>query len=323
MSEISDSTHLHKSGNAEQAHDATDLSQRNVLSDNEILQQIDLLESRTEIIQDDWEKLSTNLDNISETEQFGLYKNIFLRIENELPTFLLPLQEIGIKDDIISYNLEGNIHGVNVVWDVPEIRAKGGGGQYFVSSRKIEMAEKKPTMSEVIYDFGTYGDLHPKLKMVTHEFTHDMQYYLPDEKGKTTVPYKAIQQDLKEAQAKLISNPNLSIEELVTETTDAKKNDGSLMYPGIKSARFLSGVKSFTALSFAGVSQVEIAKLVRDPGEWNDDTMRYTTIYETAIKTLQQVDKNPLYLEEREELNRIFSILKIMNIAYEEVKQIT
>jgi hypothetical protein len=249
------------------------------------------------------------------------HHKVLTRVAAEVPSIIEDFEELGIERDLFDEDLSGKKHGVDVEWESPAARQRCDGASYFPHSRKIELTHSQPDFLDRVLSIGTTGRMHISLLHYGHEFTHDLQYRgLP--LSDATVPPKLPQlpTELKEAQAYLVSDSHLSIRELRDHIVYGKGKDGYEAYPGVEPLKLQSNLKLFKLLNAFGVSQPEIARLVRNPGPWDDSKHSYLHILQKSRDSMRGLDLTPGEIELRSDLLRTWNEARAKNVVYQELK---
>ncbi len=249
------------------------------------------------------------------------HHEVLTRVAAEVPSIIEDFEELGIDRDLFDEDLSGKKHGVEVEWESPIARKQCDGASYFPHSRKIGLTHSQPDFLDRVLSIAATGRMHISLLHYAHEFTHDLQYR-GISVAEATVPPQLPQlsTELKEAQAYLVSNSNLSIRELRDHIVYAKGKDGYEAYPGIEPQKLQSNLKLFKLLNALNVSQPEIARLVQNPGPWDDSKHSHIHIFQKSKDSMRALGLTPAEIELRSDLLRTWNEARARNVVYQELK---
>jgi len=198
-----------------------------------------------------------------------IHESILSRTAMSVPSLVEDFVELGIYEDLIDADLSGKRHGVWVEWNSAGLASKCSGGVYYYDVPKISLSFPQPDFLERTFSLATKGRVHTSLLILGHEFTHRLQHLkFMQLKSKNPKRELGTTTELREAQAYLVSDPELSMDEIFNKIRHSKYKNGEYVYPGIDEQKLRNNIESFKLLNSLGTDQKEIAELVANPGKW-------------------------------------------------------
>lgn len=230
-----------------------------------------------------------------------VYRDVLSTAAAKVPSLTRVFKEIGIYPDIHDENMSSLRHGVIVKWQ-QEFRGQSCvGGRYYPGSRVIKIKYPQPTHQDRLVSLATTGDHHPSLRLLAHEFVHDMQYRHDKSKRFYRMHPRSVgmQTELKEAQAYLVSYPNLTLEAITRIVVEAEDDMGSRIYPDVNPYTLSRALESFAFLSACGVTQDDMARLVAHPGKWGSFSTKVDGVRTSSEDNFKNIFKALTYFRER------------------------
>jgi hypothetical protein len=268
-------------------------------------------------------KIKKHLEGSSELPD--IHHHVLTRVSQEVPSLIEDFEEMGVDQHLFDEDLSGKKNGVTVRWEDAEIIKKCDGGMYFPNTRTITLSYRQPSYTERILSLGIKGKLHNSILIYGHEFAHDLQYKVSPKNGPFAEERSPnLPTELMEAQAYLVSHSDLNKSQLFNHISKAKDNQGQPIYPKMDYTKLNSSLESFRLLNVWGVPQPEIARLVNNPGSWNEIFEDFSNIFDKILleKRKSKTTDHSASLEDR-----ALSSLKqdqevVRRIVYRELKEL-
>jgi hypothetical protein len=235
-------------------------------------------------------------------ETAAMYEEALLEIDANAPSVIDDFEELGVDDALDNPNLSGSMYGIVASWEQEYVRDRDAHGLYIPYGRQVLIAGEQPSLAERLIAFGTRG--YPDRRMLTylHEVAHDRQYYFKED-GKIQ-RISSAPTELKEGQAWLLSKPGFSTDNIATSILSARRRDGTLAYPDANPTKLVSVLNAFKLFNALELSQTDITRLVRNPGEWDESRKSYTNVFALTKKLVTMAGLPPQEILMRGDLLR-------------------